>query len=224
MSSTPAELPGFYYGAIAFYFLSLFHIFVIDYPSADFLWDADTEKKKYFKIEKSQTAPSSAQWSSASVKRRRVEFQAAEEASKKQQLIKNHVKRSVLRRDAVTSGLLARETGNQRTAEAGQGRPEDEDIAAAMWARGLTDKGQTALGPSRRRQEDSHTPCFYVSGKECGTESAIAYASKFLYFWRSLMSWMRGARGPTNINELDFLALNDDQLVGTYIDTDENEK
>ncbi|KAL7799844.1 hypothetical protein V8C37DRAFT_365680 [Trichoderma ceciliae] len=167
MSSAPAELPGYYY---------------------------DPEKKKYFKIEKSQTAPSSAQWSSASVKRRKVASRAAEEASKREQLTKNHIKRSVLRRDVVTSGLLARETEYQRIAEPGRGRPEDGDIAAAMWARELTDKGQAAFAPSMIWNTHPHMPCFYISGKECGTESAIAYAT-----------------------------LDEEMLVGTYIDADENE-
>ncbi|KAH6608108.1 plasma membrane atpase [Trichoderma cornu-damae] len=152
------------------------------------------EKKRYFKIEESQTAPSSAQWSSASVKRRKVASQAAEEASKKEQLIKNHVKRSVIRHDIVTSGLLARETEYQRIAEPGRGRPENEDIAAATWAHHLTDKGQAAFAPSMIWNTHPHMPCFYVSGKECGTESAIAYAT-----------------------------LDEEVLVGMYIYADENE-
>ncbi|UKZ81986.1 hypothetical protein TrVFT333_009767 [Trichoderma virens FT-333] len=94
MSSTPAELPGYYY---------------------------DAEKKRYFAIEKSHTAPASAKWSSASVKRRKLESQAAEEASKEEELIKNSVKRNVLIHDAAASGLLAREMGSPRTAEAGRG-------------------------------------------------------------------------------------------------------
>ncbi|RFU76265.1 plasma membrane atpase [Trichoderma arundinaceum] len=168
MSSAPPELPGYYY---------------------------DPEKKRYFKIERSQTAPSSAQWSSTSVKRRKVESQVAEEASRREQLTKNHVKRSVLRRDVVTSGLLARETEYRRIAEPGRGRPGDEDIAAAAWARELTDKGQTAFAPSMVWDTHPHMPCFYVSGKDCGAESAIAYAT-----------------------------LDEEMLVGTYIATDENEK
>ncbi|KAL7950994.1 hypothetical protein V8C42DRAFT_308179 [Trichoderma barbatum] len=167
MSSTPAEIPGFYY---------------------------DTEKKKYFAIEKSHTAPASAQWSSASVKRRKLESQAADKAAKEKQLIKNHVKRSVLIHDAAASALLARETGSRRAAEAGRGMPETKDIAAAMWARGLTDKGRVAFGMSREYETHPHMPCFYISGKECGTESAIAYST-----------------------------YDEELLMGTYIETDENE-
>ncbi|KAL7906857.1 hypothetical protein GGI35DRAFT_457054 [Trichoderma velutinum] len=167
MSSTPAEIPGFYY---------------------------DAEKKKYFAIEKSHTAPASAKWSSASVKRRKIESQAAEEASKEKELIKNSVKRNVLTHDAATSGLLARELGTPRTAEAGRGRLENEDVAAAMWARGVTDKGSVAFGLSLHYETHPHMPCFYVSGKECGTESAIAYST-----------------------------FDEEMLMGTYIETDENE-
>ncbi|EHK15994.1 uncharacterized protein TRIVIDRAFT_232441 [Trichoderma virens Gv29-8] len=167
MSSTPAELPGYYY---------------------------DAEKKRYFAIEKSHTAPASAKWSSASVKRRKLESQAAEEASKEEELIKNSVKRNVLIHDAAASGLLAREMGSPRTAEAGRGRLENGDMAAAMWARGLTDKGSVAFEISLNYETHPHMPCFYVSGKECGTESAIAYSS-----------------------------FDDELLMGIYIETDENE-
>lgn len=142
--------------------------------------DADPEKRKYFKIEKAQTAPSAAQWSSDSVKRRKVASQAAAEASQRAQLTKNHVKRSVLTRDVVASGLLARETERQRTAEPGlRGKAWDEDVAAALWAAELAGKGQTAFAPSMIWNTHPHMPCFYVSGQECGTESAIAYASEF---------------------------------------------
>ncbi|KAM0511159.1 hypothetical protein ACHAPE_010181 [Trichoderma viride] len=163
----PVEIPGYYY---------------------------DSEKKKYFKIEKTQTAPSSAQWSSESVKRRKVESKIAQESSNRAQLVKNHIKRSVLRNDIVNSGLFARETGHQRAAESGRGRVEDEDVAAAMWARELTDKGQTAFTPSMTWNTYPHMPSFYVSGQECGTDSAVAYAT-----------------------------LDEQTLMGKYLDTDENE-
>ncbi|PTB40009.1 hypothetical protein M441DRAFT_195324 [Trichoderma asperellum CBS 433.97] len=167
-ASAPVEIPGYYY---------------------------DSEKKKYFKIEKSQTAPSSAQWSSESVKRRKVEVRVAQEASNRARLIKNHIKRSVLRHDIVNSGLFARETGHQRNAESGRGRAEDGDVAAAMWARELTDKGQIAFAPSMTWNTYPHMPCFYVSGEDSGTESAVAYAT-----------------------------LDEEMLVGKYVDTDINEK
>ncbi|KAL6690110.1 plasma-membrane proton-e [Trichoderma pleuroticola] len=140
------------------------------------LEDFDAEKKRYFAIEKSHTAPASAEWSSASVKRRRLESQAAEEASQEEELIKNHVKRNVLINDAAASGLLARELGASRTAEAGRGKLENEDVAAALWARGVADKGSVAFGLTLHYETHPHMPCFYVSGKECGTESAIAYS------------------------------------------------
>lgn len=141
--------------------------------------DADAEKKRYFAIENSHTAPASAEWSSASVKRRRLESQAVEEASQEEELIKNHVKRNVLINDAATSGLLARELGTSRT----RGMLETEDVAAALWARGVADKGSVAFGLTLHYETHPHMPCFYVSGKECGTESAIAYSSEFSSFF-----------------------------------------
>ncbi|KAK1239477.1 hypothetical protein MKX07_008965 [Trichoderma sp. CBMAI-0711] len=150
MSDTPREIPGFYW---------------------------DPEKKRYFKVEKSQTAPSTAQWSSSSVKRREHESQVAEQAAKRQQLTKNHVKRSVLTRDAVASGLLARETEIDRTAEAGRGKRENGDVLAAAWAREVTAKGKISFGMSWELSGHPHMSCFYIVGKESGSKSAIAYSA-----------------------------------------------
>ncbi|ETS02155.1 hypothetical protein M419DRAFT_8510 [Trichoderma reesei RUT C-30] len=150
MSDTPREIPGFYW---------------------------DPEKKRYFKVEKSQTAPPTAQWSSSSVKRREHESQVAEQAAKRQQLTKNHVKRSVLTRDAVASGLLARETEIDRTAEAGRGKRENGDVLAAAWAREVTAKGKISFGMSWELSGHPHMSCFYIVGKESGSKSAIAYSA-----------------------------------------------
>ncbi|KAL7808860.1 hypothetical protein V8C26DRAFT_277839 [Trichoderma gracile] len=150
MSDTPREIPGYYW---------------------------DPEKKKYFKIEKSQTAPSAAQWSSSSVKRREHASQAAQQAAKRQQLTKNHVRRSVLARDAVASGLLARETEVRGTAEAGRGRRENGDVLAAAWAREVTAKGKISFGMSWELSGHPHMACFHVVGEESGSKSAIAYSA-----------------------------------------------
>ncbi|PTB50493.1 hypothetical protein M431DRAFT_499311 [Trichoderma harzianum CBS 226.95] len=127
------------------------------------LEDFDAERRRYFAIENSHTAPASAEWSSASVKRRRLETQAAEEAAQQEELIENHVKRSVLTNDVATSGLLARELGASRPA----GMLENEEVAATLWAQGVTDKGSVAFGLSLHYETHPHMPCFYVSGKEC---------------------------------------------------------
>ncbi|KAL6881862.1 hypothetical protein HDV57DRAFT_497548 [Trichoderma longibrachiatum] len=150
MSDSPREIPGFYW---------------------------DPEKKRYFKIEKSQTAPSTAQWSTSSVKRRERESHVAEQAAKRQQLTKNHVKRSVLARDAVASGLLARETEMSRIAEAGRGKRENGDVLAAAWAREVAAKGKISFGMSWELSGHPHMSCFYVVGEESGSKSAIAYSA-----------------------------------------------
>lgn len=77
--------------------------------------------------------------------------------------------------DVAASGLLARELGASGTA----GMLENEEVAAALWAQGVTDKGSIAFGLSLNYETHPHMPCFYVSGKECGTKSAIAYSSEF---------------------------------------------
>lgn len=157
----------------------------------------DPEKKRYFKVEKSQTAPPTAQWSSSSVKRREHESQVAEQAAKRQQLTKNHVKRSVLTRDAVASGLLARETEIDRTAEAGRGKRENGDVLAAAWAREVTAKGKISFGMSWELSGHPHMSCFYIVGKESGSKSAIAYSGKHApppFFLSSLLLVLHGIR------------------------------
>ncbi|PTB63835.1 hypothetical protein BBK36DRAFT_1171292 [Trichoderma citrinoviride] len=168
MNGTPPVLPGFYY---------------------------DPERKRYFKIEKSQTAPSAAQWSSSSVKRREHESQVAEQAAKRQQLTKNHVKRSVLTRDAVTSGLLARETEVQRMAEAGRGKPGNGDVLAAAWAREVTAKGKISFGMSWELDGHPHMSCFHIIGKESGSKSAIAYSALDSEFIAAVRSRPGGQTG-----------------------------
>ncbi|POR38076.1 Plasma membrane ATPase, partial [Tolypocladium paradoxum] len=84
----PVEIPGYYY---------------------------DEAKKKYFKIEKSHTAPSSASWSSDSVKKRKAEDATRQAARHRAHLVRNHIKRhGGLGRDVVASGLLAREAERRR--------------------------------------------------------------------------------------------------------------
>ncbi|KAF4448854.1 myocyte-specific enhancer factor 2d [Fusarium austroafricanum] len=155
----------------------------------------DHEKKKYFKIEKTHTAPSSAAWSSDAVKRRKVEDKAQNLAQRRAHLIRNHIKRHFVVRDVVTSALLGREIGLPYAAECGRGRIVDHDLGAAAWTDGLVAKGDVPFAPSFARKRYANMPCFHVSGEDDKTGLGVAYAS-----------------------------LDEETLVGGYIPTDENDK
>ncbi|KAM5342938.1 hypothetical protein ACJ41O_013904 [Fusarium nematophilum] len=155
----------------------------------------DPEKKKYFKIEKSQTAPSSASWSSDAVKRRKVQDETQQAARHRAHLVRNHIKRHFLTRDAVTSGLLAREIRLPFAAESGRGRMEDRDLVTAAWAAGVVDKGSVPFAPSYARARYANMPCFYVGGEDQKTGLGVAYAT-----------------------------LDEETLIGSHIPTDKNDK
>lgn len=154
----------------------------------------DEEKKKYFKIEKSHTAPTASSWSADAVKRRKIRDTASQAARQRADLIRNHIRRhDGLRRDVVACGFLARETEVGRVAEAGglRGRPEDGDLGAAVWARGLVDKGcvpfvspgmgvmRAAAAATTTTTRCANMPCFYVGGEDGKTGLGVAYASEF---------------------------------------------
>lgn len=142
---------------------------------------ADAEKRKYFKVEKTQTAGSSAAWSADAVKRRRIENKAQEEKRRRENLVKDHIKRHRLRRDVVTSGLLSRELrAGPAGLLAGGGNPavNDLDLSAAAWARGVVSKGALPFAPSYARERHANMPCFYVNGDDSKTGLGVAYASK----------------------------------------------
>ncbi|KAJ4261460.1 hypothetical protein NW762_006885 [Fusarium torreyae] len=154
----------------------------------------DPEKKKYFKIEKTQTAPSSAAWSSDAVKRRKIDNKTQKAVRHRAHLIRNHIKRHFVAKDDVTSALLAREIGSPFVAERGRGRIEDGDLGAAAWAAGLVAKGNVPFAPSFARKRYANMPCFYVSGEDEKTGLGVAYAT-----------------------------LDEETLVGSHIPTDKND-
>jgi len=96
--------------------------------------------------------------------------------------VRNHVKRSVLRRNILPAGLLARETEIVRSAAggvAGYGaRADDGDLGAAAWVSGVVDKGHVPFVPSFARTRFANMPCFYVGGEDTKTGLGVAYASE----------------------------------------------
>lgn len=127
---------------------------------------ADEEKGKYFKIEKSHTAPSSAAWSAQSVKKRKEVRDVADAAEKRKRVLRNHIRRNgAFRGDAVFKGILERELG-------ARGWTEGEGVLrSATWTAGVERKGEVPFAPSYARERRVGMPCFWVGG------AGVAYAS-----------------------------------------------
>ncbi|CAH0059373.1 unnamed protein product [Clonostachys solani] len=132
------------------------------------------EKKKYFKVEKSSTAPSASTWSSDAVKRRKVEHQASEVVRKRDWELRSHIKRHRLWEHTVASGTLKREIRDDLSWEGG------DSLKAAAWAGGLEAKGEVRFGSHHRRS--GHLPCLWIGGQEQGLETAVAYTSRSSLF------------------------------------------
>lgn len=138
---------------------------------------SDEEKKKYFKIESSRSAPAQAAWSASSVKRRLVETE--EEELKRENLARNsgRVKRATLVWDEPLMGgcFLGRE------ARGGAPGGKLEDMRGEAWTMGLRDKGTLRMWPNVAEDRGSVT-AMYIGGEEMGAEGGMgmAYACKYL--------------------------------------------
>ena len=132
---------------------------------------SDPEKKKYFKIESSGSAPVQAAWSAGSVKRRLVETK--EEELKREKLARHagRVKRATRVWDEPLMGgcFLEREA---RGGVRGRGL---EDMRSEAWTMGLRDKGTLRIWPNLAEDKGSVT-LMYVGGEEMGAEGGMGVA------------------------------------------------
>ncbi|KAI1506574.1 hypothetical protein F5X99DRAFT_8807 [Biscogniauxia marginata] len=125
----------------------------------------DPERRRYFKIEDSKTAPSTAAWSSENVKKRRLEDETATAALRRMNLTKNRIARSKVLSEPLIGGFFAREYGDA-----------DRDVPAVCFARGLLEKGQLPLADARWRTS-SNVGHMYISGQDTKTGLCTAYAT-----------------------------------------------
>ncbi|KAI0862553.1 hypothetical protein F4860DRAFT_472379 [Xylaria cubensis] len=95
----------------------------------------DAEKKRYFKVENSKTAPTSAAWSSHNVKRRKLRDEDAATALRHLNLAKSRIKRARVLHEPLTGGFFAREYGAMK-----------DDMQAACYVDGLRNKGCIPMG------------------------------------------------------------------------------
>ncbi|KAI0025761.1 hypothetical protein F4780DRAFT_789285 [Xylariomycetidae sp. FL0641] len=125
----------------------------------------DTEKRRYFKIEKNSQAPSGAAWAADNVKKRRLQDEEATAARRRMDLRRRRVARSRALAEPLMGGFLAREYG-----EAGR------DMPAASFAAGLLEKGQMPLADARWGSS-ANVKHMYVSGQDTKTGLCTAYAT-----------------------------------------------
>ncbi|ORY64057.1 uncharacterized protein BCR38DRAFT_205761 [Pseudomassariella vexata] len=98
----------------------------------------DPEKKRYFKVENSKTAPAASTWSTDKVKRRKLEDEEAAAALQRMKLNKDRIRRSQVLQEPLVGGFLAREFGSVEV-----------DVRPSAFARELLEKGSMPLADSR---------------------------------------------------------------------------
>ncbi|KAK8039163.1 hypothetical protein PG993_007574 [Apiospora rasikravindrae] len=125
----------------------------------------DEEKKRYFKVESSRTAPTTSSWSSDNVKKRRLESQEAAAVLQRLSLEKGRLKRSRLMNDALIGGVYAREYGLVR-----------RDVQEAGYAKGIVEKGIIPLADARWRSS-TNVRQLCVIGADTKTGLGVAYAT-----------------------------------------------
>ncbi|KAI0479079.1 hypothetical protein GGR56DRAFT_633394 [Xylariaceae sp. FL0804] len=125
----------------------------------------DTSKGRYFKIEKTGTAPRQAAWSSDNVKKRRLEDDEAAATQRHRNLTKSRITRSKALSNPLMGGFLARECGD-----------EIRDVPAASFARGLLEKGQLPLADARWRS-NANVKHMYIGNQDHKTGLCTAYAT-----------------------------------------------
>ncbi|EGY22512.1 hypothetical protein VD0002_g3977 [Verticillium dahliae] len=128
----------------------------------------DEVKKKYFKIEKSHSAPASAAWSAANVKRRKLENEHTAAKHARSERTKRNVKRARALREPLLGGFLDRQLGI--------GAP-DAEVSAAVWALGLVDRHHVGFVDDSRRGAVPNLGCLWVGGEDTRTGVGVAYTS-----------------------------------------------
>jgi len=103
MNGEVLEIPGYYYGIAAA--LCFFYVRALTWKRAD------KEKKKYFKVQASSTAPPTSSYSSQDVKRRKTRDERAEARALGMVRRKGCIQRSKVLEAPSAGGFLAREHG-----------------------------------------------------------------------------------------------------------------
>ncbi|KAL2753763.1 hypothetical protein ACRALDRAFT_1071834 [Sodiomyces alcalophilus JCM 7366] len=196
------------------------------------------EKKKYFKIEKAQTAPTQAAWSADNVKRRRLENQSARADRKRAELTRRHIRRSRVLGEPRLGGILGRQLGVATPSSwpfsySSAAPSLRDDVPGAVWAAGLVDKGHVPFAPSFAAERFPNVPCFWVGGQDEKTGLGVAYACELFslalrrgfvpFFFLLIPSQVcRVGTDADDMVSLFFPAPAEQMLSSIYIPTDEN--
>jgi hypothetical protein len=115
------------------------------------------------------------------VQKRKAQDQAEKAARREKHRLRNSIKRSALRDDATSAGLLYRQLALGRVAEYGRGHVDSGDLGAAVWASGCVDKGYVPFSTrnDRVRRAAPHISQFYVNGDDERTGLGTAYVCEF---------------------------------------------
>ncbi|KAI1311697.1 hypothetical protein F5Y03DRAFT_286406 [Xylaria venustula] len=124
----------------------------------------DAEKRRYFKVESSNTAPVGAVWSSDNVKRRKLHDERAAAIQRHLNVTKPGIKRARVLCEPLMGGFFAREYG-----------ATEDDMQAACFAEGLRHKGCISL---RGLHNDSTVvKHMFINGRDDKTGLCNVYAS-----------------------------------------------
>ncbi|KAK3343780.1 hypothetical protein B0T25DRAFT_615085 [Lasiosphaeria hispida] len=136
----------------------------------------DAEKKKYFKIEASKTAPESAAWAATNVKRRQLEGrEALAKRERVERRAAGRVKRARVLEEALTGGFLSREAGKL-----------SREVVATLWVDGVREKGCVNLFPGVAEGGGSCLSSMYVHGGDEKSGLGVVYGVvNDRHLWRS---------------------------------------
>lgn len=147
----------------------------------------DPDKKKYFKVESSGTAPAAAAWSAENVKRRKLADEAEVAAQGRRALAETQTRRANILGQPLTGGFLARELGLRTT-----------DVASESLARDFVSRGKVPLSDPRwSSSAHPHPKHMYIHGQHGVRQELSAFLCKFqLYIYISSRalpkrSWVR---------------------------------
>ena len=135
---------------------------------------ADPERKKYFKIEKSQTAPGGAAWSAYTVKRRRLEDEEGVRALRRADVERRRRARAPVLTHPLIGGRLDRELGGPRRSAANLAPP-------AGFAAGLVAAGKIPLKDARWESSRTNVDHLCIDNQDSNTDMCVAFASKSLF-------------------------------------------
>ncbi|KAI2641946.1 hypothetical protein GGS21DRAFT_500477 [Xylaria nigripes] len=121
----------------------------------------DRDKRRYFKIENSRTAPANAAWSARNVKRQKLQDEDAAATQRHLQLCSSRIKRAKVLSDPLTGGFFAREYGAMKS-----------DMQATCFVQGLKNKGTVPLLMGRGLEITD----MYIGGQDRRTGLCAAYS------------------------------------------------